>query len=82
MTTALPESINAPAPQGPQGPSNVQVEVADTPLPPGVRLDCLRLNGMRRARPRLSSLPSTNRVIPAVGVTVLTMLLKRNRRRA
>lgn len=88
MTTALPESINASAPQESQesqGLSDIQVEVANEPLPLGMRLDCLRsdvASSVRHARPRLPSFPAAVSVVPAVGVTTLGLLLVRDRRRA
>ncbi len=94
MTTALPESINASAPQGSQGSqesqesqglSDIQVEVANGPLPLGMRLDCRRSDvshRVRHARPRLPSFPAAVPVVPAVGVATLGLLLVRDRRRA
>lgn len=62
----------------------ITVEVADSPLPIGMRLGRLRsqaVNGVRLGRPRLPSLPASAPIVPAVGVTALTMLLARDRRR-
>lgn len=81
MTSALPEITSVPTlPQ----PSDIQVEVANTSLPLGMRLDLLRshaLRGVRRARPHLPAFPAVAPVVPAVGATALGMLLLRDRRR-
>jgi len=62
----------------------IQVVVANTPLPPGMRLHCLRsdvASSVRHARPRLPSLPAVAPAVPAVGVTALAAMFVRDRRR-
>lgn len=66
----------------PESPA-ITVEVVDAPLPIGMRLGRVRSRavlGARPGRPRLPSLPGSAPIVPAVGVTALTMLLSRDRR--
>ncbi|MDQ3443934.1 MAG: hypothetical protein M3490_10030 [Chloroflexota bacterium] len=84
MTFACLEFMRKPVPKAPQAPIDIQVEVADTPLPIGMRLHCLRsdvASSVRKARPRLPSLPPAATGIPAVGATALATMLVRDRRR-
>lgn len=62
----------------------IDVEVGNTPLPVRMRLDGVRawaMTNVRQSRPRLPAWPATAPVVPAVGITALTMLLVRDRRR-
>lgn len=60
---------------------NVEVEVAHRPLPIRMRFHRLRPDA-HRPRPHLPSFSAAAAGIPAVGVTAITTLLVRERRRA
>ncbi len=82
MTYPHLELIAVPVPLGSL---DIMVEVANAPLPIGMRLRCLRsdvANGLRQARPRLPSFPPVAPFVPAIGATALTMVVVRNRRRS